>query len=80
LITKGPHRYPHHPAYLGQPVLLLGVGIAVADAWAIPAVVLPALSALVLRIIIEERALERRFGKEWTAYRKSTWRLIPLVW
>ena len=35
---------------------------------------------LAKRIEQEEAMLEQEFGDQWKAYRRRTWRLIPLIW
>jgi protein-S-isoprenylcysteine O-methyltransferase Ste14 len=36
--------------------------------------------ALVWRIQVEERTMAEHFGAVYDEYRKTTWRLVPLVW
>jgi protein-S-isoprenylcysteine O-methyltransferase Ste14 len=80
LKTDGLYRIIRHPSYLG---LLIGTfGWAVVFRCVLPGLVLTALItlAVVARMNSEERLLAQQFGDEYAAYRKKTWRLIPLVY
>ncbi len=77
LRTDGPYRMIRHPMYTA--LLLGGTGLALQrpDAWmglcwAVLALV------LVLKIRREERFLELEF-REYVAYRRRTWRMLPWV-
>jgi protein-S-isoprenylcysteine O-methyltransferase len=80
LITSGPYKYLRNPAYTGVVMTFLGFGVAIGN-W-LSLIVLFAFGCLpfVLRIAVEDRALEARFGQEYEAYRRNTWSLIPFIW
>jgi protein-S-isoprenylcysteine O-methyltransferase Ste14 len=80
LIKAGPYRYIRHPSYLGILVMVLGLGIAMAN-WIslVLCIVLPAIG-IMQRIRVEEKELERYFGKQYQDYRKGTWCLVPHVY
>ena len=80
LIRTGLYRCIRHPAYLGQLLIMVGIGVALANVYAMLLAPLPVLAALIIRIRIEERALAQHFGPEYEAYCKATWRLLPFVW
>ena len=80
LITSGPYRWIRHPSYLGILLLMLGIGLALTDAWSIAIATLPVLAAVSYRIALEERALVDHFGEEYARYCTRTRRLIPFVW
>ena len=42
--------------------------------------VLGALIGFTRRMPVEEAMLQTRFGDEYTAYARRTWRLVPLIW
>lgn len=69
LVTHGIYRYTRNPMYLGFVLALLGwaVWLSHAAAFAGPLVFVLLMSRL--QIIPEERALARRFGNEFAAYR-----------
>ena len=80
LIKVGPYRYIRHPSYLGILILALGLGIALAN-WIslLLCVVLP-LIGIMRRIRVEEKTLEKYFGKQYQDYQKSTWAFIPYIY
>jgi len=80
LIRSGLYKVIRHPAYLGQLVLVLGIGLALANSVSVLATILLPLVALAARIRIEERALLERFGEEYREYSRGTSRLVPWIW
>jgi len=80
LIKAGPYRYIRHPSYLGILILALGLGIALAN-WIslLLCIVLPFIG-IMRRIRVEDKALEKYFGKQYQDYRKSTWAFIPYIY
>ncbi|HUI39390.1 MAG TPA: isoprenylcysteine carboxylmethyltransferase family protein, partial [Methanothrix sp.] len=77
LVTWGPYRYIRHPSYTGTLLSMVGIAIAVGTWFGMLFALALKLSAYRYRINIEERALEKFFGSEWSDYKKRTWRLIP---
>lgn len=77
LVTTGPFAIVRHPIYaLGMAMILLS---AVALPTPLMAVTAGAYVLLLsAKARIEERALARRFGTEWTAYARRTPRFLPL--
>ena len=80
LVSSGLYRYVRHPSYLGQILILVGIGALLANVVAVLAAPLMTIIALVWRIRVEERAMSEHFGAAYQDYRKTTWRLLPLVW
>jgi len=80
LIKAGPYRYIRHPSYLGILILALGLGIALAN-WIslLLCIVLP-LIGIMRRIKVEEKELEKYFGKQYQDYRRSTRAFIPYIY
>lgn len=80
LIKAGPYRYIRHPAYLGILIVALGLGIALAN-WIslLLCIVFPVIGVM-QRIKVEEKELERHFGKQYQDYRKNTWCVIPYIY
>lgn len=78
LVTTGPYAYVRNPMVTGVFVLLLGLGIlfnSVSLAFVFtPLFIL--LNVLELKAV-EERELEKRFGKEYTEYKKRVPMFIP---
>ena len=79
LITTGPYAWVRHPMYLGVSLLYVATPLALGSYWA----VLPALlivPLLVVRIIHEEKVLQRNLPG-YAAYQQTTrYRLIPGLW
>jgi len=79
LVTDGWYGVIRHPSYLGA--LLLFAGWMLIFRSLLTVVVLPvAVLILVARIDAEEVLLASEFGDRYAAYRRNTWRLIPLIY
>jgi protein-S-isoprenylcysteine O-methyltransferase Ste14 len=76
LVTGGAFRWTRNPMYLGFLLLLTGIAILLGAATPFAAVALFALVADRWYIAFEERALERKFGAAYAAYRQTTRRWI----
>lgn len=72
LVTWGPFRFTRHPIYLGNTVLLFGIGLAVANSWFVIGSAVSALLVDRLAMRREEQHLAARFGEAWTAYAQKT--------
>lgn len=68
LVTTGPFRLSRNPIYLGNTMLLVGLGLVFDNLWLVVFAVLAAVATQKLAIEREEAHLERRFGAEWRAY------------
>jgi protein-S-isoprenylcysteine O-methyltransferase Ste14 len=80
VVTAGPYRYLRHPAYAGNLLAYLGVGIALGNWLSIAACALIPFVAHLPRMKIEEDTLTGGLGEEYRAYMRRTARLIPRVW
>lgn len=80
LIRDGAYRWIRHPSYLGQILILVGLGALMANAVALVVAPLFTTIALLIRIRVEERALADHFGQAFEDYRRTTSRLLPFVW
>lgn len=80
LVRDGIYRTIRHPSYLGQILILVGLGALMANGISLVAAPLFTTVALLGRIRVEERSLAERFGQAYEDYRRSSWRLLPLVW
>jgi protein-S-isoprenylcysteine O-methyltransferase Ste14 len=79
LIRSGPYRLVRHPIYTSMIAVLVGTGILIAP-WYLMA---PALTFFLLgtaiRVRVEDRLLESRFGEEFRQYRRTVPAFIPFV-
>jgi protein-S-isoprenylcysteine O-methyltransferase len=76
LITHGPYRWIRHPLYTFGALLFLSLSL-VTQIWLIPLLVVPTFAILLQRTTIEEKALQERFGEEYTQYSQRTGRFFP---
>lgn len=80
IISKGPYALVRHPSYLGAYILYLSAAVLL-HAWyaAFVAATLLLPFAFLRRIHFEENRLLEEFGKDYDAYRKTTYKIIPFV-
>ena len=72
LITDGPFRFSRNPIYVGNTLLVAGVGLIFGIAWLVPAAFAGAFATNRLAIAREERHLALRFGPAWSVYAART--------
>ncbi len=78
LVTNGIYRFIRHPMYLA--VLLGAVGMLVNQYTPLRiGITVTLLVDLIIKMIYEERLLQKKFGEEYREYRKKTKRLIPFI-
>lgn len=80
IVTDGPYRFIRHPAYAGNLLSYLGLGLALGNGLSVAACALLPLLGHLPRIIVEEAALAAGLGEEYQIYARRTARLIPKVW
>lgn len=76
LATGGPYRFVRHPIYWSDVVAIWGGAIAYPAPWLLAS----ALWAAIIMFYwasLEEKALEARFGTQYSDYRKKTPMLVP---
>jgi protein-S-isoprenylcysteine O-methyltransferase Ste14 len=79
VVQSGPYRLVRHPSYTAILIMLLGVGLALAN-WASLVVLLAGgLIGLGYRVRVEERALVDALGQPYVDYMRHTQRLIPFL-
>ncbi len=78
LVVEGPFRRLRFPGYLGLLVLSLGVAL-VFRSWLGLVALAFMLNLVVMRIKTEEKSASSKFGIQWTAYRRHSWRLVPFI-
>lgn len=78
LITDGPYAYSRNPMMTGVFTLLLGIGILFRSVSLVFIITPIFIFISILEFeYIEEPELEKRFGEEYSAYKKKTPRIIP---
>lgn len=69
-----------HPAYLGLLCLLIGIPFAMGSWGSVLIAILGGVPAIIYRITVEEKFLEKWFGEQYQTYKQNSWRLIPYIW
>lgn len=76
LVTGGPFVFSRNPIYLGNLMILGGLGLLAGSAWHIVLVAPLALAIKQLAIAREEKHLEAKFPDQWTNYSSKVRRWI----
>lgn len=78
LVSSGPYKMIRNPMYCG---IIIFFGASVANAFNVMNLLVLILLILVflLKIIKEEKFMLARFGNEYVAYQKRTYRLVPFL-
>lgn len=76
LVTSGPFSFSRNPIYLGNTMLMIGIGLIAGILWFILLAPLAGLATTKLAIEREERHLQARFGKKYRDYSKKVRRWI----
>lgn len=79
LIRSGPYRLIRHPIYTAILGLAFGTALVSARITSLLGAGL-IVAAYVRKLLLEEQGLATTFGAAWTAYRKTSWRLIPPIY
>jgi protein-S-isoprenylcysteine O-methyltransferase Ste14 len=79
LIRSGPYRVVRHPIYASMLAMLLGTGFLLTPWLRFLAAVALFLAGTEVRVRIEDRLLESRFGAEAAGYRSRVAAYIPFV-
>lgn len=76
LVTKGPFGISRNPIYLGNTLLLIGLGLVTGITWFLPIAVICAFITQKIAIEREEHWLAEKFGKPYRDYAKRVRRWI----
>ena len=79
VVDNGPYGVIRHPAYTGSILTVVGLGLALRTSAGAVALVLFCALAYGYRIHVEENALLKELGNEYSKYMQRTKRLIPWV-
>jgi protein-S-isoprenylcysteine O-methyltransferase Ste14 len=80
IVRRGPYRVLRHPSYAGLLLIFAGFGLTFGSWLSAAVVLLIVFAGMLPRIRVEERALARAFGSDYTDYARSTARVLPHVW
>jgi protein-S-isoprenylcysteine O-methyltransferase Ste14 len=79
VVSDGPYRYVRHPGYVGMMSMFLGAPLMLGSLWAgIPAVC--AAAVVLVRTVLEDRALMERLEGYQDYARQVRYRLLPRIW
>ena len=79
VIDVGPYRLVRHPSYTGLLLIIAGIGVALGNVLAAALVLAPTLTALVIRVRVEEAALVDALGAPYRQYMGRTKRFLPYI-
>jgi protein-S-isoprenylcysteine O-methyltransferase Ste14 len=80
LVEKGLYRYIRHPSYSGLLLEFLALGFYTANWLSMITLLGPITTAVMIRILREEKVLSLAFGASYCEYSSRTKRLIPWLW
>jgi protein-S-isoprenylcysteine O-methyltransferase Ste14 len=79
VVDYGPYRLVRHPGYTGSILTMVGIGLAVESLAGVIILFLLCGIAYGYRIRLEEAALLKELGEEYSRYMSRTKRLIPFI-
>jgi protein-S-isoprenylcysteine O-methyltransferase Ste14 len=80
LIKTGPYKVIRHPSYLGALIAIIGCPVFLNNTYTIFISCIAMMIAYYFRINVEEKTLSNHFGEFYEDYKKTTYRLLPLIW
>jgi protein-S-isoprenylcysteine O-methyltransferase Ste14 len=79
VVSTGPYALVRHPMYVGAIIMMLGIPIALGSWWGL-LMLIPGLTAIIWRLLDEEKFLSRNLVG-YTEYMNNVpYRLIPRIW
>lgn len=79
LIQNGVYKRLRNPSYTGMLLFTVGVAISLCNPISAILALIIFTSCISIRIRVEEKALEEKFGSQFKEYCAHTWRLIPFI-
>lgn len=79
LVRSGAYRFLRHPIYASMLCMLLGTGFMITPFGILPVAVVIFLIGTELRVRVEDKLLESRFGEEFREYRRSVPAYLPFI-
>jgi protein-S-isoprenylcysteine O-methyltransferase Ste14 len=80
LIETGFYKVIRHPGYLGQLIIFLGTSVCLSNWLSILLMIIPVLTAYLIRINVEEKFMVKQMGQRYLDYQTRTEKLIPRVY
>ena len=80
LKTSGLYRIIRHPSYLGLILIIMGLAICLDSGLTFLIMTIPTFLAINHRINVEEKALIKEFGEQYTDYKTRVSKLIPGIY
>ena len=80
VVESGPYRFVRHPAYLGDMLIVFGIGLALGSWVGAGAALVITLLGHLPRIRVEEETLREALGEPYERYAARHARLLPGVW
>ncbi len=80
LKTDGLYKIVRHPSYFGLYLICVGLAIGMNSWTSFLIISIPLFAALSYRIKIEENALTKEFGEDYSNYKKRTSKLLPKIY
>lgn len=68
LVSDGPYRFSRNPIYVGNTIVIAGLGVVIASWWLLLAAFAATALVFVLAVRREEMHLALRFGAAWDSY------------
>jgi len=79
LASGGLYKFVRHPMYVGNVIMMIGIPLALDSAWGL-LFVIPGAVVLALRILDEEKLLNRELAGYREYSQQVRYRLVPYVW
>ena len=80
LKTNGLYRWVRHPSYTGMLLIFAAIGVDTLNWVSLAIMLIFPTAALLYRIHVEEDALLKAFGPEYSTYSKEIMRLVPGIY
>jgi protein-S-isoprenylcysteine O-methyltransferase Ste14 len=80
LVRSGPYRLVRHPIYSSMLGVLVGTGVLVTPRLLLLLAILVFIAGTEIRLHVEDKLLQSRFGGEFSNYRNRVRKVIPFVW
>jgi protein-S-isoprenylcysteine O-methyltransferase Ste14 len=79
VVQSGPYRFVRHPSYTAILIMLVGVGMALANWVSLIVMLAGGLIGLLYRVSVEERVLVEALGQPYRGYMRHTKRFIAFI-